>query len=120
MTTNKQGTGGEAVAAAFERYARDLERAPLAARTRDAYAQHVAAYGAWLGERPGGEAALEDPRARDYAARDFKRWLKGERRWKPASVNLALAAVDHFNRFLGLGPASGSPSTSDRSASQAR
>jgi integrase/recombinase XerC len=77
----------------------------LAARTRDAYAQHVAAYGAWLGERPGGEAALEDPRARDYAARDFKRCLKAERRWKPASVNLALAAVDHFNRFLGLGPA---------------
>ncbi|MCA1677531.1 MAG: hypothetical protein LC777_00585 [Actinobacteria bacterium] len=81
-STNRQGTGGKAVAAALERYARDLERAPLAARTRDAYAQHVAAYGAWLGERPGGEAALEDPRARDYAARDFKRWLKGERRWK--------------------------------------
>ena len=105
-STNKQGTGGEAVAAALERYSRDLERAPLAARTRQAYAQHVAAYAAWLGDRPGGEAALEDPRARDYAARDFKRWLKGERRWKPASVNLALAAVDHFNRFLGLGPAS--------------
>jgi integrase/recombinase XerC len=48
---------------------------------------------------------LVDPRARDYAARDFKRCLKAERRWKPASVNLALAAVDHFNRFLGLGPA---------------
>lgn len=28
-----------------------------------------------------------------------------DRGWKPASVNLALAAVDHFNRFLGLGPA---------------
>lgn len=44
-------------------------------------------------------------RARDHAARDFKRYLKLERGWKPASVNLALAAVDHFNRFLGLGPA---------------
>ena len=41
----------------------------------------------------------------DYAARDFKRHLKVERGWKPSSVNLALAAVDHFNRFLGLGPA---------------
>jgi len=46
-----------------------------------------------------------EPRARDHAARDFKRYLKLERGWKPASVNLALAAVDHFNRFLGLGPA---------------
>ena len=31
--------------------------------------------------------------------------MKVERGWKPSSVNLALAAVDHFNRFLGLGPA---------------
>jgi site-specific recombinase XerC len=46
-----------------------------------------------------------EPRARDHAARDFKRHLKLEQGWKPASVNLALAAVDHFNRFLGLGPA---------------
>ena len=46
-----------------------------------------------------------EPRARDHAARDFKRYLKVEQGWKPASVNLALAAVDHFNRFLGLGPA---------------
>lgn len=43
---------------------------------------------------------------RATTARDFKRHLKVERGWKPASVNLALAAVDHFNRFLGLGPAS--------------
>ncbi len=49
--------------------------------------------------------AITDPRWRDHAARDFKRHLKVERGWKPSSVNLALAAVDHFNRFLGLGPA---------------
>ena len=42
----------------------------------------------------------------DHAARDFKRYLKVDLGWKPSSVNLALAAVDHFNRFLGLGPAS--------------
>jgi len=104
-STNKQSTGGETIAAALERYLLDLERAPLAKRTRDAYAQHVRSYGAWLGGRSGGEVTLVDPRARDYAARDFKRWLKAERCWKPSSVNLALAAVDHFNRFLGLGPA---------------
>ena len=104
-STNKRRGDEGAVAAAIERYRRDLERAPLAARTKDAYGQHVGAYGAWLGGRADGDDALSDPRARDYAARDFKRHLKVDRGWKPASVNLALAAVDHFNRFLGLGPA---------------
>ena len=40
--------------------------------------------------------AIGDPRGRDHAARDFKRHLKLDLGWKPASVNLALAAVDHF------------------------
>ena len=74
-------------------------------RTREAYGSHVAAYGRWLTGRPGAAAAIAEPRARDHAAREFKRFLKLEQAWKPASVNLALAAVDHFNRFLGLGPA---------------
>ena len=103
-STNKQ-TGSRTVAATVKRCLRELERAPLAQRTKDAYGQHVAAYGAWLAGRPDGAKALADPKARDYAARDFKRHLKVDRGWKPASVNLALAAVDHFNRFLGLGPA---------------
>lgn len=65
----------------------------------------MSAYADWLAGRPGDcAAALREPRARDFAGRDFKRHLKG-RGWKPSSVNLALAAVDHFNRFLGLGPA---------------
>ena len=89
----------------MERYLRDLERAPLAVRTREAYGQHVGAYGAWLAGRPEPGVAITDPRGRDHATRDFKRHLKLERGWKPSSVNLALAAVDHFNRFLGLGPA---------------
>jgi hypothetical protein len=104
-STNKRRGDESAVVAAIERYRRDLERAPLATRTKDAYAQHVRAYGAWLVGQGGGDDALSDPRARDYAARDFKRHLKVERGWKPSSVTLALAAVDHFNRFLGLGPA---------------
>jgi len=103
-STNKQA-GGRPVAAAVDRYLKDLARAPLARRTKDAYGQQVGTYGAWLSGRDGGGEALVDPGARDYAARDFKRYLKAERGWKPSSVNLALAAVDHFNRFLGLGPA---------------
>ncbi len=86
-------------------YVADLEGAPLAARTRQAYASNVQGYGRWLSDRPEAEQALRTPRARDLAARGYKRFLKVERGWRPASVNLALAAVDHFNRFLGLGPA---------------
>ena len=118
-STNKRRGDEGAVAAAIERYRRDLERAPLAARTRDAYGQHVGAYGAWLGGRADGDDALSDPRARDYAARDFKRHLKVDRGWKPASVNLALAAVDHFNRFLGLGPANVKRETLSQAAPRA-
>jgi hypothetical protein len=61
-----------------ERYVEDLRRAPLATRTRDAYASHVGAYGRWLTGRPEAPAALVEPRARDHAARDFKRHLKLE------------------------------------------
>jgi hypothetical protein len=35
-----------------------------------------------------------EPRARDFAGRDFKRYLKIDRGWAPSSVNLALAATD--------------------------
>jgi hypothetical protein len=33
-------------------------------------------YIAWLAERPDADGALREPRARDFAARDFKRHLK--------------------------------------------
>jgi site-specific recombinase XerD len=104
-STNKRDSIDGGVPDAVARYLDDLQRAPLALRTREAYAGHVEAYGRWLTGRPEAAAALVEPRARDHAARDFKRYLKLEQGWKPASLNLALAAVDHFNRFLGLGPA---------------
>ena len=44
-----------------------------------------------------------DPLARDYAARDSKRYLKVERGLRLASVNLALASLDSLYRCLGLG-----------------
>jgi integrase/recombinase XerC len=90
------------------RYEDWLERQPLAERSRREYAKQVALFGTWLQRQEdparAGEA-IADPFARDYAVRDFKRYLKLERRWAPASVNLALAAVDHFYRFIGLGTA---------------
>jgi site-specific recombinase XerD len=76
-------------------------------RWRPGPGMHTASMSApmvWLAGRPEPGMAITEPRGRDHAARDFKRHLKVERGWKPSSVNLALAAVDHFNRFLGLGP----------------
>lgn len=46
---------------------------------------------------------LEDGDARDWALRDYKRRLKKVKRWKPASVCLALAALDSVYTQLGLG-----------------
>ena len=61
---------------------------------------------AWLGERDGGVSeALSSPRGRDLAARDYKRRMKVEWGLAPASVNQALAGLDHLFRFLGLGAA---------------
>jgi site-specific recombinase XerD len=89
-----------------ERYALWLERQPLSERTRREYARQVAGFAEWLGADPARDGdALAESFARDYAVRDFKRHLKLECRWSPAAVNLALAAVDHFFRFVGAGAA---------------
>jgi hypothetical protein len=53
-STNKRGVAAEDINAALGRYLRDLERSPLAVRTRDAYGQHVRAYAAWLAGRTDG------------------------------------------------------------------
>jgi integrase/recombinase XerC len=48
---------------------------------------------------------LQDEHARDYAVRDYKAYLKTVRKRKPTTVNIALAAIDHFYRFLQMSPA---------------
>jgi hypothetical protein len=68
-STNKHDAAVGDVDAAVARYLADLQRAPLAARTRDAYGQHVRTYAAWLGGRPEAALAISDPRGRDYAVR---------------------------------------------------
>src|SRR3954465_8221391 len=81
-----------------------LEGRPLAARSRQAYGHQVRRYLVWLGDRsPADGDPLVDDAARDWAVRDYKRHLKAVQRWKPASVNLALAALDSFYTQLGLG-----------------
>jgi len=91
-------------AEALTAYLRWLEGRPLAVRSRQAYGHQVRRYLAWLGDRsPVDGDPLVDEAARDWAVRDYKRHLKVVERWKPASVNLALAALDSFYTQLGLG-----------------
>ncbi|MCA1697439.1 MAG: tyrosine-type recombinase/integrase [Actinobacteria bacterium] len=87
-------------------YAAWLAEQPLSTRTREAYLAAVTAYVAWLEQRDAGPGdALVAPRARDLAARDYKRHMKVDRGLSPASVNQALAGMDNLFRFLGLGAA---------------
>jgi hypothetical protein len=98
-----------AISGALASYEVWLARQPLSPRTRQEYRRWVRLFCAWLGdgadERALGADPLVDQAARDYAARDFKRFLKSERALGAASVNLGLAAVDHFYRHLGVGRA---------------
>jgi site-specific recombinase XerD len=102
--SNKEPLPEERRAALLNAYLRWLEGRPLAARSREAYGHQVRRYLAWLGDRsPVDGDPLAEADARDWAARDYKRHLKAVERWKPASVNLALAALDSFYTQLGRG-----------------
>jgi len=100
----------EALADRLEGYRTHLEGLPLAPATRRAYAGRVGGYLAWLAEldpitrRRQGEPFTHG-HARDYAVRDYRTHLIDTRKAKPASVNLTLAALDSFYRWIGLGPA---------------
>jgi len=100
-STNKRDAG-----AVLAEYAVWLGDQPLSARTREAYLAAVTAFASWLAQRHGGVGdALLAPRARDLAARDYKRHMQVQRGLAAASVNQALAGMDHLFRFLGLGAA---------------
>src|SRR5437660_1514818 len=100
-------TRSRTVAKTFEHVLADyqgwLERQPLAENTRRAYLLQVRLYGAYLETRSAKDGdPLQHPFARDYAVRDYKSYLKTQGKAKPTSVNLALAAIDHFYLYLGL------------------
>ncbi|MDQ3462605.1 MAG: tyrosine-type recombinase/integrase [Actinomycetota bacterium] len=98
--TEPEGVDAEAVLAT---YAGWLKRQPLAARSRDAYLAQVRGFLTWLTGSEHGPGALVDPHVRDWAVRDYKRHVKTAKRWAPASVNQALAAIDNFYRSLAAG-----------------
>ena len=86
------------------KYERWLGRQPLAANTRRAYRSKVLGFLEYLQGVPRDYGdPLEDEHARDYAVRDYKAHLKTVRKVKPSTVNLSLAALDHFYRFIGMG-----------------
>lgn len=95
-----EGVDAEAVLAS---YAGWLKRQPLATRSRDAYLAQVRAFLTWLAGSEHGPQALADPHVRDWAVRDYKRHVKTAKRWAPASVNQALAAIDNFYRSVAAG-----------------
>jgi len=80
-----------------------LKLQPLAARSREAYLAQVRDFVTWLAGSEHGAKALADQHVRDWAVRDYKRFAKTTKRWGPASVNQALAAIDNFYRSLGAG-----------------
>lgn len=83
-------------------YAIWIDQQPLARNTRRAYLLQVRQYGEYLSAKGLPNDALSDPFARDYAVRDYKTYIKTEAKAKPRSVNVALAAIDHFYLFLGM------------------
>ncbi len=92
-------------AVALTAYEHWLARQPLSAHTRRTYLTQVRRYCAYLSTFHWEDGhPLQESHARDYAVRDYKTALKVVHHAKPSSVNLGLAAVDHFYRFLELPP----------------
>jgi integrase/recombinase XerC len=87
-------------------YTAALERAPVSDETRRTYTSKVHQYLARLASTDDLEGdLLADPRARDWAVRDYRTWLLTVRKRAAATVNNALAAIDDFYTHRGLGPA---------------
>src|SRR5439155_8966928 len=91
------------ISEALAAYGQWLPNQPLSTHTRRAYLTQVKQYCTYLSTFHWEDGhPLQEPHARDYAVRDYKTVLKVAHHAKPSSVNLALAAVDHFYRFLDL------------------
>jgi site-specific recombinase XerD len=97
---SREDVSVDAVLAGYESW---LKSQPLAARSRDAYLAQVREFVTWLAGSEHGGQALDDSHVRDWAVRDYKRFVKTTKRWAPASVNQALAAIDNFYRSRGAG-----------------
>ena len=82
-----------------------LARSPLAPTSRLAYRRRITGFLRWLeAHEEHGAAALQEPLAREHAIRDYLRHLRVDLRRPPTTCNAALAAINHFGIWLGLGP----------------
>lgn len=98
------GDLGERLAQTAAEYERWLQKQPLSENTKRTYRTRARGFLQYLAATPAEYGdPLADEHARDYAARDYKSHLKTVQKAKPSSVNLSLAAIDSFYRFLGLG-----------------
>lgn len=83
-------------------YEQWLATQPLSAQTRRTYLGRVRKFCEFVA----GSESVTDPfggtQQRDRSVNEFKTYLE-QLEAKPSSINLALSAVDHFYRFLGLG-----------------
>ncbi len=91
------------VAGVVDEYVVWLGKQPLSDRSRESYRAQVVAFVEWLAGFDDPAGALADGPVRDWAVRDYKRFLKIKRRLSPASVNQALAAIDNFYRSRAIG-----------------
>jgi integrase len=92
-------------------YTAALEDVPLSAETKGTYISRVRMYLAWLASPTAGRRSkgdpLTNPKARDWAVRDYRLYLlrDADPERSVRYVNNALAALDDFHVRLGLGKA---------------
>jgi len=116
-TITKRGPGARPTTLAgefaqiIEDYAAALDDAPLSVESRRTYLSRVRMYLAWLAEHRPTPATTGDPitspSARDWAVRDYRRWLlrDGPDKRSVVYANSALTAIDDFYTRRGLGKA---------------
>ncbi|MGB7795301.1 MAG: phage integrase N-terminal SAM-like domain-containing protein [Pseudonocardiaceae bacterium] len=90
---------------AFDAYRAALTAAPLSTETARTYLSKVRGYLIWLTDAGAQGDPLDEPRARDWAVRDYRTHLLTVAKRAPATINNALAALDDFYTRRGLGPA---------------
>jgi site-specific recombinase XerD len=89
--------------ATYAAYVAQLALAPMSPESRRTYASKVRQYLAWLQATDLGADPLTDVVARDYAVRQWREHLVTNARHAPATINIALAAVDDFYLRRGMG-----------------
>ena len=87
-------------------YAAHLARSPLRGQTPRTYLSAVRVYLAWLAGGDHDGKPLDDAAARDWAMRDYRTHLVTVLKRSPATVNKAMAALDDFYAWRGLGKGS--------------